>query len=133
MSKNEKQTKCVFLVNDMEHFALSHLIFTNQNQVFVSVCSIVKVVNVANYYITIKSLIQTIRFLVNNYSYTTVQLNKLDCLQIQSKVVGLQLYTSTTYKFTYSCIFIFMPPENIYQEIYKLVRYLIRTKWSHLS
>ena len=31
MSKNEKQTKCVFLVNDMEHFALSHLIFTNQN------------------------------------------------------------------------------------------------------
>ena len=53
MSEKEKQRKGVFLVNDRECFALSHFIFTNQNLVFVSVSSTVKVVNVANYHITI--------------------------------------------------------------------------------
>ena len=49
----EKQRKGDFLVkyrfnNDREYFALSHFIFTNQKQVFVSVSSIVKFVNVVN-------------------------------------------------------------------------------------
>ena len=44
MSKKEKQRAGVFLVNDRECFALSHFIFANQNLVFVSVSSTVKVV-----------------------------------------------------------------------------------------
>ena len=39
MSEKEKQKEGVFLVNDRECLALSHFIFTNQNQVFVSVSS----------------------------------------------------------------------------------------------
>ena len=38
-----------------------------------------------------------------------------------NKIVGLQLYTSRTYKFTYSYIFIFIPPEYSYREISKSV------------
>ena len=53
MSEKEKQRKGVFLVNDRECLALSHFIFSNQNYVFVSVSSTVKVVNVGNYHITI--------------------------------------------------------------------------------
>ena len=53
MSENGKQWKGVFLVKDRESFALSHFIFTNQNYVFVSFSSTVKVANVANYHITI--------------------------------------------------------------------------------
>ena len=49
MSEKEKHRKGVFAVNDMECFALSHFIFTNQTQVSVSLT--VKVVNVANYHI----------------------------------------------------------------------------------
>ena len=53
MSEKVKQRKRVFLVNDRECFALSHFIFINQNQVLVSVSWTVKVVNAANYHITI--------------------------------------------------------------------------------
>ena len=49
MSENEKQWKGVSLVKDTDCFGLPHFIFTNQNQVFVSVSSTVKIVNVANY------------------------------------------------------------------------------------
>ena len=52
MTEKEKQRKGVFLVNDMGCFALFHFIFTNQNYVFASVPSTVKVVNVTNYHIT---------------------------------------------------------------------------------
>ena len=53
MSENEKRWKGIFLVKDRECFVFSHFIFTNQNQLFVSVSSTVKVVNVANYRTTI--------------------------------------------------------------------------------
>ena len=49
MAEKEKQRKRVFLVNDREYFALSHFIFTDQNEIFLSLSSTVKVVNVANY------------------------------------------------------------------------------------
>ena len=49
----EKQKKGVFLAGNRECFALSHFIFTNQKYIFVSASSTVKVVNVANYDITI--------------------------------------------------------------------------------
>ena len=53
MSEKEKQRKRVYLLNDMECFALFHFNFTNQNQA-VSVSSTVKVVNVGNYHNYIK-------------------------------------------------------------------------------
>ena len=67
MSKQEKQWKRVFLLNDIECFALSYFNFTNQNQAFVSVSSTVKVANVGNYHNYIK------RDLGNpNFSRTTI-------------------------------------------------------------
>ena len=53
MSEKEKQRKGVSLLNDKECFALYHFIFTKQNEIFVSLSSTVKVLNVANYHITI--------------------------------------------------------------------------------
>ena len=53
MSEKEKQGKEIFLVNDRDCFALSHFVLTNHNQIFVSVSSTAKVVNVANCHITI--------------------------------------------------------------------------------
>ena len=53
MSENEKQWKGIFLLKYRECFALSHFIFINQNCVFVSISSTVKVVNVTNYHINI--------------------------------------------------------------------------------
>ena len=67
MSVKGKQRKRVFLLNDIECFALSHFNFTNQNQAFVSVSSTVKVVIVGNYHNYIK------RDLGNpNFSSTTI-------------------------------------------------------------
>ena len=53
MSEKEKQRKGVFLVNNRECFASSHFIFTKQNEIFVSVSSTIKVLNVVSYHITI--------------------------------------------------------------------------------
>ena len=52
MSEKQKQKKEVFLVNNRECFALSHFVFTKQNQIFVFVSSTAKVLNVVNYHIT---------------------------------------------------------------------------------
>ena len=54
MSEKEKRRKGVFLINNRECFALSHFIFTTQNQIFVSVSSAAKNANVANYHNYIK-------------------------------------------------------------------------------
>ena len=52
MLEKAKQRKGLFLVNNREYFTLPHFNFTNQNKIFVSVSATVKVINVANYYIT---------------------------------------------------------------------------------
>ena len=54
--KGKTKERSFPIVNDRKCFALFHFIFTNQNKIFVSVSSTIKVVNVANYHITATGL-----------------------------------------------------------------------------
>ena len=92
--KRKKQRKALFLVNDRQCFALSHftcICFFN--------CQSCKCCQLSHNYIK----------------------RDLDNPSSSSKVVGLRLYTSRTYKFKNSCIFIFLPPERSCREISKFV------------
>ena len=103
MSEKEKQRKGVFLVNDKECFALSHftcICFFN--------CQSCKCNQISHNYIK--------RDLDNS-----TLVHKLSCSHIQTKAVGLRLYTSRTYEFTYSYIFMFIPQESSYRKISKFV------------
>ena len=109
MSEKEKQD--FFLVNDRECFALSHftcICFFN--------CQSCKFGQLSHNY--------TKRDFGNpNFSSTAIvyhfSVEQLSCLHIQTKVVALRLYTSRTYGFTYSYIFIFISPESSYRKISK--------------
>ena len=127
--RKRKQQKRVFLVNDRECFALSHFIFTNQNQVLVSVSLTVKVVNAANYHITI-----TMRDL-GNPNYIHLQLYHFLVEQPQVFIYSNKGCRITVVHLKNLRVPIFIHIHShtsrkslLREKYYKLVRFLIRTK-----
>ena len=100
----------VFLVNDRKCFALSYFIFTTQNQVFVSVSSTVKVINVANYQITMLRVIQAIQTLV------------LQSLRVYI-FIHIHTFTNTAQKMKFSIMDFFSKCDQIRRKL---------QIWSHL-